>query len=640
MSEFSWLRSDPSPLLGHSRPGTFKKLADAKDPIWTRVYREWLAGGQADNFYDGRDAAAAFEKVLTGTKPGKDKPKERKDWEDFFAAAEDDYPKFYEELGKLKVDLRARSDGGKNAEALHAVGKEMAADALKKEITSQAGGDKIKIAVSARAEIEKYKNEMYVYVNCTINAFEAAEWGTGKKDYKSTAISVLMEADAAYLGAEAELRNASVEFDKDAKSPVAADRLFMALVEYSQAVSGQGQAINRVCELVVEWSTHETAAKLKKDFASYYPMLDGGFLAARTFLRIAGIAMNAQPEFKPVVSVLQLAERGVEAAVKFLVVRLESADLKNNLENAGREMKFPPGFEKTPVGRYYTKREEIGQKIDEIIKAIGLDRIKEGYDEVKDKYEILNTIDNAIAMITEVDLVPDLPDLIEMVPALGDILSAIEGIGEILNFYIAQQKVLTDVLSPEKRAELCTVIESSWSKDSGNQLLMLSVGAGDIEVTGLDAAGNILVVVAGHSGKFSQGNLRFTPFDPTARTKAVISQLTESHGDGPIEFDNGKATRQFVITWATLTQIGSAPPKYSYTAAGKSTNGMAAAIELEYDVAGGTVTILKADIAKPALTKQDRVAFDTLGSKVGGGLSMGDKEVAAVRTFSLFAPKS
>jgi len=86
--DFPWLKVDPEPILGDSRPRTLKELWE-KSPLWKTMYRDWLAAHNP-SYVEGLNSISTIEVRL-------------KEYTDRFERA---YPEFYKAAGELKDAVR------------------------------------------------------------------------------------------------------------------------------------------------------------------------------------------------------------------------------------------------------------------------------------------------------------------------------------------------------------------------------------------------------------------------------------------------------------------------------------------------------------------------------------------------------
>jgi hypothetical protein len=86
--EFSWLKVDPTPILGDSRPRKLKDLLD-KSHLWQQLYRDWL-GAHHPSYLDGLKSVSGIEKRLA----------------EYTARFDQTYSQFYKAAGDLKDAVR------------------------------------------------------------------------------------------------------------------------------------------------------------------------------------------------------------------------------------------------------------------------------------------------------------------------------------------------------------------------------------------------------------------------------------------------------------------------------------------------------------------------------------------------------
>ena len=86
--EFPWVKVDPLPILGDSRPQTLKEVL-GKSELWQQLYRDWLSA-KNPSYAEGLRSLTGIEEKLR----------------DYTALFEQAYPDFYRAAGDLKDAVR------------------------------------------------------------------------------------------------------------------------------------------------------------------------------------------------------------------------------------------------------------------------------------------------------------------------------------------------------------------------------------------------------------------------------------------------------------------------------------------------------------------------------------------------------
>jgi len=604
---YPWLRSDPSWMLGDPRPRTFKELMKASAG-WHRIYREWL-GTNAAAVASLADVPDRFERMI--------RPDARMD--PGYAGMLDMFGKpsthgaFTKAIGDLKNDLRAnaRNDRGKvDQEKLKRAGKAAASAATGAAMKQQAGTTDVNVSVLAVAQIERYKTTTYALVAGSLQSFTDAPWG---EDPKAAAVAAISDALEANRAAEGALRMAAdkvlkVDTSSAVVSATLADSLFQELITYGGTIAGLGQALNHAAELVVEWSQTETKAKLKKDFDAYYKHLSSAFLAARTFCRITNIVLDFFPPYKPIGIGLDLADKYIEKASRALIVTLDSRKLDVNLENAGRQMTFPPDFDKTVLGKIKKGADQVTAVRDKLVDGVKgaakgagqqlmgafLSSPEEGdqalanlgnrltviekrvtriSDKGEDVLEVVQDLDTLQALVTGEELIgaTSVTDLIfdelgNAVPAISTVKNVLEGGLDIGKTLINQQKVLTAVIPEEERLKLVTVISSSWEKRTGDEAIIGSIDMDDVHIDGKEGDTVLLVTIANVKGRYDLRAQRFSVLHNERRVRWMRTAVARTHGAKPLPLTNKDGVEEhFVVDWELLEETGRDGDHYLFT---------------------------------------------------------------------------
>src|SRR3954469_22979082 len=87
--EFPWLKTDPDPIMGDSRPRTVGEMLKKDSSIWRTLYQEFVS--------------ARYPSYVNGLEQLQDADKKLTEYRAKFRAA---YPKFYAEAGDLKEAVR------------------------------------------------------------------------------------------------------------------------------------------------------------------------------------------------------------------------------------------------------------------------------------------------------------------------------------------------------------------------------------------------------------------------------------------------------------------------------------------------------------------------------------------------------
>ncbi|OLR92404.1 hypothetical protein BJP25_20165 [Actinokineospora bangkokensis] len=375
----SWLRGDPTEGLRPARPRTFKELVTA-DPLWRRIYQEWLAE-HYDTVMPGFDhpqVQALFDRLTDTTRqrtPLDDAM--QKPFEDAYRRKPDG---FYEQFGAIKDMLRARTEAARAADrklserdALKAVGKQVAVEAVQAALADAAGD--APIALRAWTQVEAFKQEFTTARNKAVQEFAHPAWNKHSEHWQM-AQDLLAERIGAVSSKEGVLRETVQQgqamLGAGSKPPaVYLDKLTNDLVEWASAINLMAAGFAECANLMSQWAKVNAEKLMKDDFDTFFPITGGVMLAARTAIGVAGVVLGFFPQLAPIAGGLDLADQLVEGGVRRAVVAVASRNGKNKVDLAGVKLELTDEFKNSRAGKLYMKKEAAKEYAEGKLQQLG-----------------------------------------------------------------------------------------------------------------------------------------------------------------------------------------------------------------------------------------------------------------------------
>jgi hypothetical protein len=379
-SDCAWLRTNPT-TLPSSTPKTFKALITGGDAVWLQVYKDWLVGttngapnapkveagisadelvrwfgelardpGKASSEKPGAGALSDVEKAMAKALGRAPAPADKvRTFERVYAAA------FVPDVDTVRTMVEARvkqlrdeaKAAGKSLSAKEAgaqAGKEAQRLTLANAAASEGKVLDVNVAMAVQVQVEKYKATSLQLFNTSLNQISDVQWDTeedGGGD-KATAVRVMGAAGTAVLTAAAHLKDVSDRLKKprqtEALSPAELESaLFDALIEFSEAIAKQGEAMTKTGQLIAKWAKRSTANKIRKDFDTIYPELGAALLGLRTAVSLSQALLDFFPPFNSIGTALSLSDQALEFAIKELIVWKTKQDEEVQQKYAGKE---------------------------------------------------------------------------------------------------------------------------------------------------------------------------------------------------------------------------------------------------------------------------------------------------------------
>ncbi|WP_328455219.1 hypothetical protein [Amycolatopsis sp. NBC_00438] len=289
---FSWLPPDMRVrfVVEESRPKNLRELMKNDNPDWRNLFAAWLAGqdrDSADSFKALRKWFRDHGRSYTALAKELGKADEAA-WNGAFPAFLDTCAKLREKIG-AQVKATKKADVGAEAER-RLVGASTA------RRVARFGPDDVKGLIAVEARMLAATAGIKPVFAATYSAYAEAEGWKSRDEAKA----LLEAAYTALMSCEGELRRTTGVLrgldpkrvrDRDTRNdpapligPAQYEELGTAWRNYLAALENLGDATVRAARLCDAWARKSTAGKLKEDFASAFPVVNGCLLGAETLV--------------------------------------------------------------------------------------------------------------------------------------------------------------------------------------------------------------------------------------------------------------------------------------------------------------------------------------------------------------------
>ncbi|WP_326948724.1 hypothetical protein OG439_08010 [Amycolatopsis sp. NBC_01307] len=518
---FSWLPPDMRVrfVVEESRPKNLRELMKHDNPDWRNLFTAWLAGqdpGSAKSFTAIRKWFRNHGRSYTALAKELGKADE--------SAWNSAFPAFLDTCAKLREKIDARVKAAKKTDAGVEAERRLAGANTAGRV-ARFGPEDVKGLITVETKMLAATAELKPVFAETYSAYVKAEgWKT-----RGEATKLLETAYTALMSCEGELRRTTGVLrgldpkrvaGRDTRNdpgpligPAQYEELGRAWQHYLAALENLGDATVRAAKLCDEWARKSTAGKLKENFASAFPVVNGCLLGAETLvwtLRMcvvsAGLggvaAFPLAPEVTALVSsAISAAHTIVAEMIRGLVAYSAAGDRETVERHLGAE--------------YAAKLKELDAK--EAAEAAGEDGAPGTGSAVAGGMAagLPGVLD--VAARTAIKTLKDDAAKMKVVAAMPVVGEVIQGLGLIVKWGEQLNPKELRVTEPERRERLLTALQQAWSQ-------LDAVGEDpDREVTvhSYDAGHDAFYVdLNGERGWVWNG--RFTPDDRRRAAELVV----------------------------------------------------------------------------------------------------------------------
>jgi hypothetical protein len=289
---FSWLPPDMRVrfVVEESRPKNLRELMKNDNPDWRNLFAAWLAGqdrDSADSFKALRKWFRDHGRSYTALAKELGKADE--------AAWNGAFPAFLDTCARLREKIGARVKATKKADVGAEAERRLVGASTARRV-ARFGPDDVKGLIAVEARMLAATAGIKPVFAATYSAYAEAEgWKT-----RDEARALLEAAYTALMSCEGELRRTTGVLrgldpkrvrDRDTRNdpapligPPQYEELGTAWRNYLAALENLGDATVRAARLCDAWARKSTAGKLKENFASAFPVVNGCLLGAETLV--------------------------------------------------------------------------------------------------------------------------------------------------------------------------------------------------------------------------------------------------------------------------------------------------------------------------------------------------------------------
>jgi hypothetical protein len=378
-SDCAWLRTNPA-ALPKSTPKTFKALITGGNDVWLQVYKDWLVGttngtpnaprvvpgisgdelvrwfgqlaaapGKADSDKPDGSPLSDIEKTMVKALGHAPAPVDKvRSFElvygSTFVTDVDTVRTMVDaRVKQLRDEAKAAGKPMSGSDALKQAGKEAQRLTLANAAASEGKVLDVGVALVIQVQLEKYKATSLQLFNTSLNQIADTQWDTeeGGGGDKAEAERVMGASGTAVLTAAARLKDVSDRLKKprdiEALTPAELETaLFDAMIEFTEAIAKQGDAMTRTGRLIAKWAQRATKMLLKENFDTVYPALGGALLGLRIAVSVSQAVLDFFPPFNTIGTVLNLSDQALEFGIKELMVWRDSQKEELQQKYAGK----------------------------------------------------------------------------------------------------------------------------------------------------------------------------------------------------------------------------------------------------------------------------------------------------------------